>query len=363
MLARIAFSTLLATCAIGTTASQDIGALARLDLAEIFRIGDDESGDVVFGFISALDVNAAGQIIAADGMSNSVYIFSGSGDLVDVIGRSGSGPGEFEDISGLYVGPEDSVYVLDSDIYRLSVFEPETYRYAYSFGVERAGVSEPAQLLGVVENRFVVVYRSPMTPDFGGAYDRRAIVNLVSRQGEVIGAPVVSLPDWEYAVSRHHTLLIPFGRRFKYHFCADGLVYSGLNDAIDIRITTIEGDTREVIRFDHPTVPVTRDDVTEYVRDMSPEARRLIMASSLPTTMPAYKTFTVDDQGHIWVQRIGKGGTPSGEWLLLSEEGKAVAKAILPVSESLYVIREGIAYGSGKSDSGAPYIVAYRIDE
>ena len=361
--AGIVLSTILAVCVAEASVSQDYGVPAQLELEEIFRIGDDESTEVSFGFVSALDVNSTGQVFVADGMVNSIYIFSDSGVLTDVVGSFGSGPGEFEDISGIHVGPGDSVYVLDSDLYRLSVFEPRMHRLAYSFRVEGVGLSDPAQLLGVVNNGFLVVYRLAMSPDFGNTVDRQATVNFLSRHGTITNGPIVSLPDWEYAVSSRYTLLIPFGRKFKFHLGGDGLIYSGLSDVIAIQMTTVEGRTQGVVQHDHPTVSVTQKDINNYVSDMSPEAKRLIRQSDLPRTMPAYKTFTVDDRERIWIQRFGEGGEPSGEWLLLNKDGNVVGKAALPVSENLYVIRKGIAYGSGKSESGAPYIVAYRINK
>ena len=363
MLAQIVFGTCMAMHTIGPAVAQDATVPARLDLAEIFRIGDDENDPLLFGFVTALDINAAGQVYAVDGSNNSIYVLSDSGELVDEIGREGAGPGEFEDISGLYVGPGDSVYVLDSDLYRLSVFEPDMHRFMYSVRIEADGMRDPVQLLGVVDNEFLIVYSSPMYPGLEATHDRRAVVNLVSRDGIVIGESVVSLPDREYVASQRYILLVPFGRRFEYRLGADGLVYSGLSDRIDIGMTTVGGGTQGSVQYDHPAVPVTREDIDNYVSDMSSDARRLILASDIPAKMPAYQSFSVDDRGRIWIQLIGEGGTSSGKWLLLSKEGEAVARAVLPASVSLHVVREGIAYGNGKSESGAPYVVAYRIDE
>ena len=363
MLARIAFSTALVMCTVGVAASQDTEAPARLELSEIFRVGDDESAGLLFGYVAALDVNASGQVFTADGMANSVYILSGSGELDGVIGTTGVGPGEFEDISGLYVGPGDSIYVFDSDIYRLSVFAPGTYRFAYSFSIEEAGLSEPTELLGVVNSGFLIVYKFPVYPG-EATNDRYASVNLVSRQGAVMGKPVVSLPDWDFFVSRRYALLVPFGHRYQYRLGADGLVYSGLNDAIDIRMTTVEGHTQGSIRYDHQAVPVTREDIRTYTDKLSPDAKRFLLTHVLPATMPAYRTFVVDDRGRIWVQHIGEGGgAPSGAWSLFNKKGKLVANAVLAASVRLYAIKNGIAYGTGSSESGATFIAAYKIEE
>ena len=363
MFARILVNAVLSVSSVAALVPQTAGALGQLDLAEIFRVGDGMNSEILFGFVSDMDVNSTGHVFVAEGMANSIFVFSDSGEFVDVIGSSGSGPGEFQDISGVYIGPADSVYVLDTDLYRLSVFEPRSHRFVYSANVPGVGMSDPAHLLGLVDGGFLIVYRSPMSHDLVEAYDRKAVINLVSRNGSVAEEPVISLPDWNYVSSRHHTLLIPFGPRFKFILGSDGLVYSGLNDIIDIRITTLGGHLRGTVQYDLPVVPVTKRDIDEYIEGMSREARRLILTSVLPENMPAYKAFTVDDRNRVWIQRLGDGGMPTGEWLILNKESDLVATITLPESENLFAIREGKVYGTGKDVSGATYVITYRIDE
>ena len=360
---RIALCVLLVVGVCWNSVAQDTDPTGYIELEERLRIGDDENDSIIFGSIYDLSVSAFGQIYAADGTSNEIYIFSADGEHIAVIGGEGEAPGEFEWIDGIHVGPGDSVYVLDSYLYRLSVFEPKSHQFAYSFRVESHGLSDPFDLLGIVGDELLIVYSAPMSPDYGSDFEPRATVNLVNRRGTVNETPLVSLPDKKYVGGRRLILLIPFGRRFNYQLAANGMLYSGLNNEIDIQITSTDGRLQGNVRHDHTPVQVTRTDLEEYMSEMSGEARRLIEASDVPSTMPAYSTFLIDDLDRVWVRIIGKGGEPTGEWLVLANEGNLVAKAVMPLNVTLHLIQKGIAYGVGTSAAGHQYVITYEIVE
>ena len=108
----------------------------RLELEELFRIGDETSGDtLVFGRFTDFQVNSANQLLLADYTASKVYVFSETGTLVSSFGRQGEGPGEFLYLVNLHVGPNDSVFVWDWRNQSISVFEPETYEFAYTLSI------------------------------------------------------------------------------------------------------------------------------------------------------------------------------------------------------------------------------------
>lgn len=360
---RLALCAFLVVGVCWNSVAQETEPIGHIELVEKIRIGYYEDDGIFFGSVWYLAAGASGQIYAADGNSNEIYVFSADGEQVGLIGGEGEAPGEFEWISGLHVGPGDSVYVLDSDLYRLSVFEPNSYLFEYSFRVDSHGLSDPVDLLGIVDDELLVVYSAPMSPDYGPDFEPRATVNLVNRKGTVDETPLVSLPDRKYIVSRQFILRIPFGRIFTYRQAANGMVYSGVNNEIDIEITSTDGKLQGNVRHDHTPVQVTRSDLEEYMSEMSQDAKRLIEASDVPSTMPAYKTFLVDDLDRIWVQILGKAGEPTGEWLVLGSEGNLEAKAVVPVNVTLHVIQKGVAYGLGTSTAGHQYVITYEIVE
>lgn len=96
-----------------------------IHLTEVFRIGDQESDDVLFGEISDMDVNSKGEIFVVDSRIKSVYMFTDEGSKIRDIGRSGAGPGEFFGPVSVHVTKGDSLYIFDRILNRVSVFNPE----------------------------------------------------------------------------------------------------------------------------------------------------------------------------------------------------------------------------------------------
>ena len=350
-----------------------------LRLAEVFRVGT-EGTNVLFGSIGSISLSSAGEVFVEDPQVRTYYVFSPTGELVATVGRRGKAPGEFEDMSGLVVGPGDSVYVFDGSASRLSVFDP-ALRFAYSLRIEqRVGggfgfaslfsTSTPTKLIGVKSTGYVVQYESLFLPlpnliDQTGDTDASAF--LVNRNGEVARKPVARLPGREfiYATSGQEiiALLRPFGRTFLFQMDAEGFVYSGWNESIDIEKRATNGRLHGRISRKHDVEDVTLEDLATVMEEMPRDAKRLLRESDLPETLPAFETFIVDDQGRVWLQEDLTRIVPdsSATWSILNVEGQIIAETKLPAYVTLQVVRSGRAFGNGRDASGTPFVVAYRI--
>ena len=112
--------------------------------------------------------------------------FSDEGHFIGFVGTKGEGPGEFENSTSVVVGPGDSVYVFDSELSRLIVFEPTALQYAYSISTP----ARPLSLLGVTNSGYIFRFRqlySPPNSSWGG-YDpdetRYSSVSFVGQTGD-----------------------------------------------------------------------------------------------------------------------------------------------------------------------------------
>jgi len=81
------------------------------------------AGDHLFGkFREGLRVDSSGEILSfADDGNQLIYLFSRQGDLMNVIGGTGSGPEEFLQISGYFV-ENDRLVVVDESQFIVKVF-------------------------------------------------------------------------------------------------------------------------------------------------------------------------------------------------------------------------------------------------
>ena len=348
-------------------------------LTEIFRVGDEARGDTILfrdHRSAAIAVNSLNQLFIGGFYEKPVMAFSDGGDFIGFVGFEGEGPGEFNSSASVVVGPQDSIYVFDAILDRLSVFEPRTLQFAFSLSMANPeSPSNPSRLLGVSKKGYLFRYATSYSPPGNpiGGYDpgelRFDVVNLVDRQGSVAVASVAKLPARENMVrtssnkesSSISVMSLPFGREPFFVF-RDGLLYSGWNDAIDISIIPENGGTVRTIRMEHEAVPVTRKELESMVSSRSRRDRRYILGSELiPETKPAYDALIVDDQGHIWIREYPNTEAEFAKWLIIDPIGRLLGEMELSKNLLLKVIKGGRAYGSFYSDTSGPYVVVYSI--
>ena len=95
-------------------------------MSEIVRIGSvGGDSDYVFGAISGLAVLSDGRIVVGDGAARELRFFSPNGVHQRTVGRRGSGPGEYNELSGVLVTPGDTLLVPDRRNPRMNRVAPD----------------------------------------------------------------------------------------------------------------------------------------------------------------------------------------------------------------------------------------------
>jgi hypothetical protein len=118
---------------------------ARLTFEEtpIWTVGTDDGtdGGAIFGRIVDVGVTADGGVVVLDEMNAEITWFDSAGIMVDRVGRSGAGPGEFSVPRGLYVSPEDGILILDARNVRISnyMLEGGEFKYVYDEKIQLIG--------------------------------------------------------------------------------------------------------------------------------------------------------------------------------------------------------------------------------
>jgi hypothetical protein len=106
----------------------------RVVLREAAHIGTLDGEHDSFGQIADVTLDRHGRVYVADNAAHRVSVFQGDGRFIATLGREGQGPGEFESPWLVRVDPNDSVFVWDMSLGRMSVFDP-AFRFARSFAV------------------------------------------------------------------------------------------------------------------------------------------------------------------------------------------------------------------------------------
>ena len=75
--------------------------------------------------ISAMSIDKAGFIYAADGNNNNIKLFSSDGTLKTTFGTLGTGPGQFDSPAGLCIRSNGTVYISDQNNHRIQAFDKD----------------------------------------------------------------------------------------------------------------------------------------------------------------------------------------------------------------------------------------------
>ncbi len=377
--------TLLFVCTVAlmfiyNSADAQVDDTSPYILTEISRFGDVSRGDTILFEShqnSNIAVNSKNQIFVGGGWSVSpVVSFSGDGRFIGFVGAEGVGPGEFTSSTSVVVGPSDSVYVFDSSLGRLLVFDPSSFRFvrSLSMGSPEGSPSIPGNLVGITDRSYIFEYLTPFRPPGNslGGYDpdepRYSIINSVNVRNPSVKNYLAKVPAAEKFVitSRGYisVMQLPFGRDpFFAH--QDGLLYTGWNNSIDISVISDEGGVIRTVEFEHEAVPITKREIESQISNLSRRNRReLLRYDGLPKTRPAYDAMVVDDMGQIWIRRYPDSqNTDITDWMIFSSDGSLIGKIELPTNLLIKAIQAERVYASINSEESGPYIVVYSISE
>jgi len=124
------------------------------------------------------------------------------------------------------------------------------------------------------------------------------------------------------------------------------------------------GDTVLVIASDTRPPPLTARDRSEYVESVverSPDERRVAeeIAALMPETKPVIAGLTVDDQGRLWVRRVGSSDT-SPQFDIFERDGTyrgSVELAFQPAAYTTIRIRYDRLYTVVRDSLDVPFVV------
>ena len=345
-------------------------------LTEVFRIGDEAAGDtVLFGSGIKVNQDSQGQLYITDRQMNSIHLYSGAGERLGTIGRSGQGPGEFSRYPHVSLGAQDTLYAMDTSADRITVFSPIDHVALKTIDISNAttftddfnSFQTLADLVGVTPEGIIVSYENsaiPFLSDMSGP--ERKGVKLLGWDGSVLADTLYELPDRKVVHASDASGVttmsrLAFGRDAFFALSRDNLLYHGHNEAIAIRIGKVGDRAHRTVTVPHDPVPVTSDErnraINGHEANMQVELRK-----QLPETKPAYQTLVVDDLSRIWLQLSTPQDSTETDWIVVDLDGNAVATTTLPSTIQLQSVAGDRAVGVGREgEDGAPVVIAYTV--
>ena len=362
----------LPSCANENTGGAEDSISYGYELTELFRLGDESRGDtILFGSIGELvAVDGSGRIFIGEQQDPIIYVLNTDGNLIKTIGREGSGPGDFQRLSSIHISSADTLYIYDSSLGYLSVYDPERLELAYSIAVSHDdSLGKPYFLVGTLGTDYLFTYgRSIMVGE--PSAERRLHVMRVTWTREIIHPPVHSILAEEWLNYSYDSWVgvirmpFPVGRETVVRVGPKGNLYSGWTESIDIKVVSPDGIQHNTVTHSLAPVPLTRQDIKLFAEERSEVSGRIhdvILAADLPATKSAFETFVVDDLERLWIKTTSPSVVDTARWLILDQQSQLKGEIRLPKHTNLRAIRHGRAYAI--EDGEANFLVVYQIRE
>ena len=281
-----------------------------------------------------------GGIAVAESGSDEVRFFSPTGEFLGARGRTGEGPGEFQELWSLDWTRGDSLVVFDNQLQRITVVPTDGGRYRV-LPLRPSGGTFVSELHPMNDGTFVA--RLPPLwvpkPKDGLYRDPEPLVRLDS-QGTIVDTLTIlaGFEDFQW-LARGLSGVPLFGKDSDYAVFGDR-VYTGDADEMEVRVLAPSGELERIIRVPDLDLTLRADEIREEREALlgpDPSSRRRDWVAVLPDpdSRPAYRSLVVDTEGYVWAEE-GLGGMTRmtngkpWKWNVFSPEGEWLGAVSLP---------------------------------
>ncbi len=376
-------------------------------------MGSSSDGDAVFYDIVGAVMLSDGRIVVANRGTSEVMFFAPDGNFLFAAGGSGDGPGAFLSLATLGVGSDDTLFTYDDRTGRISVFSADgaflrTRRidirsalpagFGFGPGLQAAGWTPAGELVAFRTStsarsgrdssdslgraRPSATYseslrlRRPMIELL--SFDREG--RLASRIGELKGSESLFLTQVQDqrddggsgTISMTSSVLdLPFLKTFQAD-AAWGAVAFGNTADYEIRVTDASGDLMYTVRRARVSGTVTTGDRNAWIQgrlsvisdpELRERRRRLYDGIEFPTTMPAFSSLALQEDGELWVEEFDVDAARRGHtrWSVYGAGGTHLGDATMPARLRPMSIGRDYLLGVWKDELDVEYVRVHDV--
>ncbi len=331
------------------------------------RIGTlDGPPEYTFGRVRDVAWAPGGSIFVLDAFGPQILQYSDDGQFLRLVGRSGSGPGEYKEVLGIEITPEGLLAIWDVGNARISLFD-SAGTFVEAWRVE-SGLRTAAAPMFVVDTAGYFYVRRPARTRLSSGWEWPTEFVRMTRGGDIAG--IVPLPLGGSDVPRF-LLIAPSGPLFNFiterrsTLSPHGFLVVGENT--DYTFTMLRPDGPLKISKTYDPVRIGREERAEWAAVMRGRG-------GVPNVnvKPAFRDLVVDQDGRTWVDRYVRAQkiTPSDEgrpprltWReprtfdVFSSRGSYLGTVVFP-PRTRFVSTAGMyVWGVSKGEFGEDYVV------
>lgn len=337
------------------------------------------SEEAMFGSVTGIDVDSAGDVYVADQQARQVQVFGPDGHFLRTIGAPGNGPGEMQSVSGVLLHGGE-VWVPDLNNQRIDRFDPD----GKSLG------SDPLDFTRGIPSKWAHL-------DGGRLLARFQALPMPGMVDKGTGDPLVAFG----AQGRDTLLVLPKGKTLtisdgqarmrlfepepRWDASPEGRIFVANTGAYRVEEYDGTGKLLQVVTKPYTPVKVTDSDqqkILEAVRRrMSQQGLpaqaldQVLSAVRFADTYPAMQTLLAGPDGTLWVQRVRTAAElteASGEidlsrmgsrdWDVFGADGRYLGVLSLPPRFSPMLVRGDEIWGAQRDSLDVPSVVRYRLE-
>jgi hypothetical protein len=333
-------------------------------LEEKFRLGSlDAEGPELFGQVSGIGLGPDGELYVLDGQASEVRIFGRDGEFRRAFGGEGEGPGELKGAAGLAVDSEGTLWVMNWGNARYTGFDPAT----------GAVTREVRRLVPFVTYPWPGAFEDgTRLLDVGlNCEGQPSILRLdtgfVPKDTMPLPEPSPEDRIWFWQGSaRVAALTEPFAPQPAWAPRPLGGIVLGEGAEYRVHRIGFGRDTSMTIELERERVRVTdaeRDSALAFFVEMagSLEGATADRRPRVRAAKPAHGPLFVDDVDRIWVHNVpGVGGRPA--WDVFEADGRFWAQVRIPdPPDFLRPVIRGGRMAVATQVAGVPSVIVYDL--
>lgn len=296
--------------------------------------------DLFFEAVKAAAFLPDSSLVIGDGGLFELTFLEPDGTVRARSGQQGEGPGEYQDITRIAVGPDGAPFVFDWRHRRLTFLDSQgavtdVIRLEQGAGL---GAAVPLSRLGSGEVVAALETRPTLPP---GIQRGPVFLVLTNAAGEIVD----TLGQWAGKERHVGDDWNPVGFGLTAHFTGRGQhALVGTNDSLNlslyrgaIPVTRLRGGYSPRM-----VTAAEKEEWTEAFLAILPEQvhaswRRRLEQSAVRDTYPAYGAISVDANGRIWIGDYPKLADETRRWTILEADGTPVGTLSLPVLRPIWL--------------------------